>query len=386
MNILLYGAGEPTDRHSETICRAAARLLGRRYPGAGVYLASGGFDTGLPGLTGYETHRRKVPAFSRGWMSFLFEKYVRRDDFRMETVLQQPVIKLGGGMDLCVSLGGSAYASVPPMLLYAADRGLFALRRRLELWDASFVPENHGERMRRDLNRFGRILAAESESFCALRQSGLSTAEFLPGLSYAMEPQSVPLPAGFLRGGVVGLCVGDGDVQKYAAFSRRILRSTFFSVLLAPYRGAPDGGDIRALDELRAALLREADDARRVLSPVRPLNAPETHYLFSKLRVLVTTQPDAAAAAMSGDVPVLLCCRNARARGLFRDALAPEPALDPLFSPEASADELMRGLVRLLSNETEVRALLRKNIAEMRRRLFEEFSPPAADAQGSRPD
>lgn len=376
MNIMLYGAAGPEDRHSETLCRAAAHLLRRRYPGARVFLASEGFDADFPGLAGYFRHRSSLPPFSKGSLRHFMSQNILRDELSRQELLQLPVTEHGAEMDYCISLGGIRYQSGSPYLLYACDRGLFEKRTRLELWDAAVEPTFFDTEMHRDLNLFGRILAADSNTHQTLSHSGFDTSLLLPGLPFALEPMPAPLPQGFSEGGVIGLCLSPQRFDYYreiAFLVRHMLKSTYFCVIPIPYCTLPESNDNIAHRELR--LIFENDPAgERILRLDQSLNAPQTHWLFSKLRMLVTTRAEAAAAAMSGNVPVLLIGGGEHGDGLLKDTLGDLAGLCRVGGVEPLAQELIRGFNTALMAGEAVTKRLSETVPEIRKKLEEQLT------------
>ncbi|MDR3644311.1 MAG: hypothetical protein P4M02_04465 [Clostridia bacterium] len=374
MNIMLYGAAGPGDRNSETLCRAAAGLLRRRYPEARAFLASDGFDAELPGLAGYFRHPGALPPFSRGWLRCAFYKNFLRDEEKYQRLLLAPVIEAGSGMDTCISLAGSDYRSGLPNRRRVLDRALFERRVRLELWNAAFDPAHSGAEMRRDLNLFDRIVAGDSISFKALTENGFGAGTvLLPPLAFALEPQRAALPEGYSEGGTVGLCIGprgDKFFQAVTALIDHILKSTYFSVVLIPYATAPYGQDGEALCRLAGAY-KSDPAAGRILSAGNGYNAPETRWLFSRMRMLVTTHTPAAAAAMAGLTPALLVNSGARARGVMCDTLGDAAEFCLISGAEPSGKDLIRGFSAVIRNEDAVQALLHERVPLFRRSLEE---------------
>ena len=148
-----------------------------------------------------------------------------------------------------------------------------------------------------------------------------------------------------------------------ATFIRHAVNEHKLGVLLVPHvnplTGESRGGDATYMASLLEQLADLGDSVK--MMPHR-FNAAQTKYVISYLRFFIGARTHATIAALSSGVPTVSIAYSVKARGINRDLFGNEDLV--LQTPDVSAQSLQKSLEWLLREESELRALLARRIAE----------------------
>lgn len=252
-----------------------------------------------------------------------------------------------------------------PVLLWGASVGPFSAKPAVE------------RQMAAHLRRLSLITIRESHSVAYLKGIGVSdNVRQVTDSAFAMTPQPVDTAAFWPQAGegVIGLNLspliekvraqaGEPGVllRESAAFVRRVLDSTQYSVLLVPHV-APLDGNATNNDEVYLASLMQAiglQDGRVGIVP-SGMNATQLKYIISQCRFFIGARTHATIAAMSTGVPCTSIAYSVKARGINRDLFGHEDFVLP--TPEVSEASLWLHLNRLISQELQIKQLSQQKL------------------------
>jgi len=363
---LLYGHGGSGNRGCEAIVRSTAALLAEIRPGARITLCSerAGSDQALlkAGVSRVAPHGISPYSLDRLLGSAVHRLGCTHDAYLART--QAPVLRAARRAAVCLSVGGDTYCYNPPVAMYAINRRLRAMGRRVALWGCSVDPERIAGELLEDLRCYDALFTRESITFQAMRDAGLSPVRAADP-AFALEAEDSEPPEGFLRGNTVGVNIsplalgharaGAGALDAMAALIRHILQTTDCAVALTPHVRWDHDDDMRPLGALAERFRAEP----RVLVLDPGLTAPQLKGHISRMRCLIAARTHASIAAYSSAVPALVLGYSVKARGIARDLYGEEEGHVLPVQELASETELTAAFDALLARERTERELLR---------------------------
>lgn len=362
MRIGLYAHGGSGNHGCEALARSTMRFLGNhdytlfserpeedyRYglgELASIVPSQNDMPRGLGKLV-YDIRMKIAPNDSAYWRS-------RYNDFTKK-------IK---GLDFAVAIGGDNYCySGFPERFAILNRKMARKGIPLILWGCSIDKERLSPIILEDLKRYRLIVARESITFDALKESGLGNVILMPDTAFLLDEKETALPRCFIPNNMVGLNVSPLIIRKEIVPGvilqncRRlidfILENTDMGVLLIPHvvwKGNDDRAPLRQLyDEYHSSgriLMIDDFDARIIKGVIR------------RCRFLVAARTHASIAGYATGVPTLAFGYSVKSRGIATDLFG---TADHYVLPveEIKEDDILTNTFQwLLAHEEKVRSL-----------------------------
>jgi colanic acid/amylovoran biosynthesis protein len=155
--------------------------------------------------------------------------------------------------------------------------------------------------------------------------------------------------------------------REVAGFIKTVLDSSNTAILLVPHvdplDGATDNSDSHYMRHIMA--LVNDTTGRLSIAPAN-LNAAQLKYVLSQCTYFIGARTHATIAAMSCLVPTVSIAYSIKAKGLNRDLFGNEGCV--LETPQVNETTLNKYFELLVTNQTELKALLTKKIPEWRTR------------------
>lgn len=270
-----------------------------------------------------------------------------------------------GKEKLAISVGGDNYCY--PELhsdLKLTDSVLRKHGLRTMLLGCSIEPD-YIPQLSEDLKTFDRIIARESITYNALRNSngGIipERISLCPDPAFLLEPEQTILPDGFISGGTVGVNLspmvrdqyGDSQMvmENYVNLIKMILSETDMSVALIPHVVKSNGDDRRVHAQLAE---RFTDEPRLIVVDDR--SAAELKYIIGKCAYFIGARTHATIAAYSSLVPTLVLGYSVKSKGIARDLFGDEGKELVLPVKDLKhADELANAFCGLTERGSELR-------------------------------
>jgi len=190
------------------------------------------------------------------------------------------------------------------------------------------VEENiiNKEEVKKDLNRYSKILARESLTYDALINAGIpkDKVKLIPDPAFTMVKKDMKLPSGFLRGNTVGINLSplissyaadkNAPIKYYEELINYLLKETGYNIALIPHVVWDRSDDTRPL----SILYEKFKDSGRVVF-IGDYSAPELKGFISSCRFFIGARTHATIAAYSTLVPTLVIGYSVKARGIAKD-------------------------------------------------------------------
>ena len=307
---LLYGHGGSGNRGCEAIVRSTAALLAQACPAGRVELCSERPDSDAALLSAdisrIRPHHMSPYSLDRVLGSIEHRMGGTHEAYLART--QGPALRAARRAAVCLSVGGDTYCYHPPAALYAVNRRLRAMGKRIALWGCSVDPERLTGEMLEDLRGYTALFARESITYQAMSDAGLTpTRAADPAFTLAAE--TVDPPAGFLPGNTVGINVSplalglakaakgepgaSNALNAVEALIRHILKATDCVVALTPHVRWSHDDDMAPLGMLAERFV----DERRVITLDPDLTAAQVKGLIARMRCLIAARTHASIAA-----------------------------------------------------------------------------------------
>lgn len=368
--VLLYGHGGSGNRGCEALIRSTTTILRKAF-GDSVQITVASFrvredvDAHIPYISNYISHCRHLRRLTPSWVKFQFYKRVMHDYIRAFTFFNYPTINYVNNVDICLSVGGDNYCYETPYWLYAIDRAVKAVNKKLILWGTSIEPSFIDTEMEKDLRLFDLITARESITYEALENKRLINLHLCPDPAFVMEREDPPLPVGWQDGKTIGINISP-LVMKYErqsgltlrsvyALMKHILETTDNSIALIPHVTWPYNDDREPLRQL----LDSFPDTHRVIWIDGNYSAPQLKGLISHCRLFIGARTHSTIAAYSSCVPTLALGYSVKARGIAKDILGTE-SLVLAVQRLSSEREMLHIFGELCERENELRGHMNK--------------------------
>ena len=234
------------------------------------------------------------------------------------------------------------------------------------LWGCSLEPELLDDReVVRDMKRYALITPRETITEQALRGAGITeNVKLFPDPAFALEPEKMELPSGFVAGKTIGINISPMIVRhekkegitfkNYRNLIEYILQNTDNHVALIPHVMWNHNDDRLPLKELYRGY--EAN-GRVVLFP--DMSCQKLKYIISRCRAFIGARTHATIAAYSSCVPTLVVGYSVKARGIALDLFGSEENYVLPVQTLEDSEELIHAYDWLMDNESEIRARLR---------------------------
>lgn len=315
-----------------------------------------------------------------------FVEKVGRPIFRSDALLEKQIAEanlliMTGGDTISLDYGLVSLYQHTATVDTAKKLGIPAV-----LWGASVGPfsrKPHVEKfMRGHLADYAAITVRESETARYLKKIGVENVIQVTDPAFTLQPEefdvSEILPAA--PEGIIGINVSplvrgyladnnareklDSDV---ALFIRELVEKRGFGVVLLPHVGPLDGGtwasDYHYL--LNLVDKYKLQHSRIRLAPPM-LNAAQLKFLISRFRFFIGARTHATIAAFSTGVPTISIAYSVKAKGINRDLFGDTNLV--VDTPAVTIDSLRLYLNKLVTQESDIKALLAERIPEWRRR------------------
>ena len=369
--ILMFGHGGYGNRGCEAIVRSTAKMIADSFEYREIKLASHDFEKDSQSnpaqIDMHIPHNTAIDRYTWPWLKYVFYNRVLKDYEASFEISQREVIDAAASSDICLSVGGDNYCYGEPLHLYALDRAIKRMGKRLVLWGASIEPGSVSERMKEDLGQFDALFARESVTYHELKRLNISKNIFLyPDPAFCMEKEDMPLPAGWKSGKMVGVnlspLIMNYESRKGMAFASvsklidEIIHLTDFNIALIPHVVTEKSSDYAVLKMLYD---RYRDSGRLVLVG-DGYTAPQLKGLISKCRIFVGARTHSTIAAYSSCVPALVLGYSVKSRGIARDIFGGEQNYVLPVQEMRKPEQLCKAFRYFLKNEHNIRKHLEK--------------------------
>lgn len=229
------------------------------------------------------------------------------------------------GCDVAYSIGGDNYC------YRGMDVEMMVMRQLVEsagvktvLMGCSVEPDKLSQEVLDDMRKYDSIYCRESLTYEALKCRGFQNLLLHPDSAFGLDKVELPLPAGFVKGNMVGvnlspLVLGreaqEGIVMKnYACLLQYVLETTDMNVVLIPHVVWTHNDDREPLKNL----YEKFKDSERVIM-LEDHNAEEQKGFIARCKFLVAARTHASIAAYSTGIPTLVVGYSIKARGIAKD-------------------------------------------------------------------
>lgn len=235
------------------------------------------------------------------------------------------------------------------------------------LWGCSIEPELLKDAaLVEDMKRYTLITARESITQKALNDAGvIKNVKLFPDPAFALKPQEITLPEGFVEGGTIGINISpmivDYEKEKGIAIANykklidHILQNSDNSVALIPHVVWKNNDDRRTLSELYSGY---ENNPRVIL--FQDMSCQNIKYVISKCRAFIGARTHATIAAYSSCVPTLVVGYSVKALGIARDIFGTEKDYVLPVQKLQTPEELIHAYEWLMQNEEMIRTRLKE--------------------------
>ncbi len=221
----------------------------------------------------------------------------------------------------------------------------------------------------RDMKSYDYIYARESLTYNYLRESGITNIGLVPDPAFTLPAVKLPLPAGFLENGTVGLNVSPlverkesktGIVREnYRRLIEYTLNNTDYDIALIPHVVWKDNDDRTILKDF----YNEYKNSGRVVL-IEDHNCMELKGFITRCRFFIGARTHATIAAYSSSVPTLTVGYSVKSKGIATDLFgSDENYVLPVQSLEEPED-LTRGFLWICEHEEYIRSHLKEIMPE----------------------
>ena len=326
MRILLYGNGASENHGCEAIVRGTVSLIGRERNTFLIYSDSCEEDRkyGLEALA--EIREAKIKSrrnlqFTAAYLRMkLMHDYTAMDILPYKKQIQNAV----NHVDLALSAGGDNYCYDGNSFYTELNKAYHRSGIKTVLWGCSIEPDIVKKRsIQKDLMLYDAIIARESISYNAIRQTGANTI-ISPDPAFFMKAEKCELDKRFEDHDIIGVNISPMIVSNekatgsvlanYRQLVQYIMNNTDCDVALIPHVVWPQNDDRSVIKQLY-----DLFDNKERLIVVDDMTAPELKYCISRCRFFIGARTHATIAAYSSGVPTLAVGYSVKATGLAKD-------------------------------------------------------------------
>ena len=329
MAIILYGHGGSRNHGCEAIVRSTIGMLGTDIT---TYTTDIQGDRlyGLDSVTTLKQMHSTTESFvARGYSGLArraFKDYGPLIRFQYKDLMDFRD-------QIMISVGGDNYCNGHPYSYMEANK-LLSKKNKTVLWGCSVTPSLFKDKkIIEDMNRYSMIVARESLTFEAIKNSGVSTDSFLlPDPAFTLETKPVDLPKEFEEGNTIGINLSPlvenascGDNLVFSGVKKLInyiLLHTDYKVALIPHVVWKKSDDLVSLYSLYEG--HRDSDRVFIVDPSKMLGCRELKYIISKCKMMIAARTHASIAAYSSCVPTLVLGYSVKSKGIAKDIFGTE--------------------------------------------------------------
>lgn len=269
---------------------------------------------------------------------------------------------------LYVSVGGDMYCyEISKKEAILANRTFNKAGAKTVLWGCSIEPELLSEpEVVEDMKMYQLITPRETITLKALKKAGIvKNVKFYPDPAFALQPEKVKLPQGFIAGKTIGINISPMIVScesvqgitlsNYRKLIDHILQTSDNHVALIPHVIWRGNDDRLMLKELYRG--HEANE-RVMIFP--DMSCQNLKYVISQCRAFIGARTHATIAAYSSCVPTLVVGYSVKARGIAKDLFGSENHYVLPVQKLQDSDELIQAYDWLMGREQAIRARLER--------------------------
>lgn len=269
---------------------------------------------------------------------------------------------------LFLSIGGDNYCyKESPKALAYCNNLINENQCKTVLWGCSIEPSMlKNPEIISDLNKYRLIIARESITYDALKNSNISTKVMLyPDPAFQLPISTLQLPANINENNIIGINLSPliierektsgVTMQNYRNLLLHIIKTTNLDILLIPHVVWESNDDRGPL----LNLYNEFHDTGRVYM-IEDHNCNELKGFISRTRMFIGARTHSIIAAYSTCVPTLAIGYSVKAKGIAKDIFGTyENYVIPVQALENEYD-IIRAFEWLKDNETYIRENLQK--------------------------
>ncbi len=277
--------------------------------------------------------------------------------------------------DITLSIGGDNYC-YPGMAVEMSV--LLSLIRKSKhpsiLLGCSVERGAYKKYLRTDFEKYQKIIARESLTYCMLKESGIKNIFCLPDSAFQLNRKDLPLPVGFAKNNTVGINVSpliigyekDKGVvlQNYIELIKYIIDSTDMQIALIPHVIWTHNDDRVPLQ----FLFNKFKDSGRICM-IEDHNAEELKGYIARCRFMVAARTHASIAAYSEGVPTLVVGYSVKARGIATDIFGTDEGYVIPVQSLNKQEDLKNGFMFLMKKEEIIRRHLTSFMPEYKGRI-----------------
>lgn len=329
MAIILYGHGGSRNHGCEAIVRSTVGIL------------KGDITTYTTDIQGDKiygldsvTTLKQMHNTTESYINRVYSGFMRRAFHDYGPLIRYQYKDLMNIKDqIMISIGGDNYCNGHPYSYMEANE-LLSRNNTTVLWGCSVTPNLFKDKkIIDDMNRYSLIVARESLTYDAIKNSGVTTKSFLlPDPAFTLETKPVDLPKSFEEGNTVGInlsplveSASGGENLVFLGVKKtieHILRHTDYKVALIPHVVWKKSDDLVSLYSLYDGY-RDSDRVF-IIDPDKNLGCRELKYIISKCKMMIVARTHASIAAYSTCVPTLVLGYSVKSRGIARDIFGTE--------------------------------------------------------------
>lgn len=292
-----------------------------------------------------------------------FNSTIKNTEYRKKLFLNY--VKPG---DIYLSIGGDNYCYAG--IEYLADINYLINKRgaKTVLWGCSVEPDViKDEKVKKDLNRYSLIVARETLTYNALKESGINKSILCPDPAFQLDKIDLPLPKGFEENNTVGINVSPliigceskkgSTMENYEGLIKYIIDTTDMQIALIPHVVWDNNDDRKPL----RVLYNKFKDTGRVVM-LEDHNCMELKGYISRCRFFIGARTHATIAAYSTCVPTLVIGYSVKAKGIAKDIFGTyENYVLPVQSL-SNKDDLINAFEWMKGNEDDIRKYLNEGM------------------------
>ena len=277
--------------------------------------------------------------------------------------------------DVALSIGGDNYC-YPGMAVEMSV--LLSLIRKSKcpsiLLGCSIEQEIFKKYLRTDFEKYQKIVARESLTYCLLKESGTKNIYCLPDPAFQLNRKDLSLPVGFAKDNTTGInvspliigCEQDKGIvlQNYIELIKYIIDFTDMQIALIPHVIWTHNDDRLPLQ----FLFDKFKDSGRICM-IEDHNAEELKGYIARCRFMVAARTHASIAAYSEGVPTLVVGYSVKARGIAIDIFGTDEGYVIPVQSLKEKNDLKEGFMFLMKKEEVIRKHLNSFMPEYKGRI-----------------
>ena len=302
----------------------------------------------------------------------LFKSTLKYTEYTKKTFLED--VKKG---DLYLSVGGDNYCYTGLDELGNLNALINKRGAKTVLWGCSVEPDIiKDEKVKKDLNTYSLIVARETLTYNALKESEINKSVLCPDPAFQLDKIDLPLPKGFEENNTVGINISPliidceskkgSTMENYEGLIKHIIDTTNMQIALIPHVVWENNDDRKPLK----VLYDKFKDTGRVVM-LEDYNCMELKGYISRCRFFIGARTHATIAAYSTCVPTLVIGYSVKAKGIAKDIFGTyENYVLPVQSL-SNKDDLINSFEWMKDNEDDIRKHLNEFMPEYKERALQ---------------